>query len=426
MKSICSRTMCIILVTIILVVSCACGKQKTSEEITQPTETPTETYATTTIETEPEVTATTDQTKVTEATEAPIPDFVELSDMDLDAAVAKMMPIMTGCALYTYEEEIVYSSLSLNDKDLIFGVTNCILDQLFPGEDSFEISYEEMDEVVHSSFPEYSGDVVALMTRDNVTYNEQTKIFQVEGSASGKIRAEIVGFTIQGGSEFRVLMYLVDDSSGDILRTVNIWMASNSVTETVEQNANPLRITGVTNLEPLSSDPEENEVLNLMYPILKGITYTLIDSDFEDYINAEEEYVKSVFSDAASYYPYSIIPCIWETGYSALIIPLRIMKEIENACYMRENDYVFIWPADHILIYNEENETFFINEGDPGTIVPEMESYVINNDGTMDVIMTYIEDPRRYLFHLVPNEYSKTISNPIFPYCVAEITELES
>jgi len=302
MKKIYFRIMCIILANVLLVLCCSCGKQTPSKEITQHAETSTETYAATTIETELEITEETVQT------EQPIPDFVELSDLDLDAAVAKMMPIMTGCALYTYEEEIVYSSFSLNDKDLIFGVTNCILGQLFPDNDLLEISYEEMNEVVHSAFPEYSGDVTALMTRDNVSYDEQTETFQVEGSASNEIRAKIVGFTIQGGSELRVLMYLVDDSSGDILRTVNFWVVSNSLSETVEQNAYPLRITGVSNLEPLSSDPEENEAISFMLPILEGITYTLIDSDVEDYVNADEEYVKSVFADAASYYPYSIIP----------------------------------------------------------------------------------------------------------------------
>lgn len=92
---------------------------------------------------------------------------------------------------------------------------------------------------------------------------------------------------------------------------------------------------------------------------------------------------------------------------------------------------MFTWPEDYIITYDEENETFYVGGGDPGTIVPEMESYVINDDDTMDVIMILIEVPDdincgRYLFHLVPNEYSKTISNPIFPYCVAEITELEN
>ena len=107
------------------------------------------------------------------------------------------------------------------------------------------------------------------------------------------------------------------------------------------------------------------------------------------------------------------------------------MKEIENACFMGVNDYTYTWPEGYIIEYNEENETYYAGGGDPGTIEPNLESYVINDDGTMDVIMIQVEVPDdilcgKFLFHLVPNEYSKTISNPIFPYCVAEITEPES
>jgi hypothetical protein len=106
------------------------------------------------------------------------------------------------------------------------------------------------------------------------------------------------------------------------------------------------------------------------------------------------------------------------------------MEEIENACYQDFNGYVLTIPEDYIISYNEENDTYHVGGADMGTSVPQMESYVINDDGTMDIVMIKVELPDiysggKYLFHLVPNEYSKTISDPIFPYCVAEITKLE-
>jgi hypothetical protein len=207
-------------------------------------------------------------------------------------------------------------------------------------------------------------------------------------------------------------------------------MDSNTLADTEEQNTYPLCITSANNWEPFSSDSEEIEAISFMLPILEGITYELIGSDIQEYINPDDEFRESVFFNAAYYYPGSLIPCIRQTGYEAQIIPLRIMKEIENACFMGVNDYTYTWPEGYIIEYNEENETYYVGGGDPGTIEPNLESYVINDDGTMDVIMIQVEVPDdilcgRYLFHLVPNEYSKTISDPIFPYCVAEITELE-
>jgi len=432
MKKNSSRTMSILLATILLGVSCSCGKQTTSEEMTQLTETPTETYSDTTIETEAEIAEETVQTEQTEATEEKIPHYVSLSDLDIEEAVTEMMPIMTGYALCMYEEEIKYSAKYLEDDDFIFGAANSILGQLFPGDDSYEISYEEMDKVVQAAFSEYSGDIVALMTRDNVTYDEQTKIFQMEGSDVGEIHVEVVGYTTNESYELQVLMYLVDSDSGDILRTVNFVMESNTLAETEEQNTYPLRIISVSNQEPISSDPEDIEVLSLMLPVLEGITYSMLgDSDVEEYIKADDDYLLGVFTSVAYYYPDSLIPYICRTGYDLRIIPLRIMEEMENACYMEFGEYVLTIPEDYIMSYSEENETFHVGGADMGTSVPKMESYVMNDDGTMDVVMIIVELPDiytggKFLFHLVPNEYSKTISDPIFPYCVAEITELES
>gem|GEM_PF-6217237 len=42
MKNIYFRIMCILLANVILVVCCSCGKQNTSKNFTQPTETPTD------------------------------------------------------------------------------------------------------------------------------------------------------------------------------------------------------------------------------------------------------------------------------------------------------------------------------------------------------------------------------------------------
>jgi hypothetical protein len=137
----------------------------------------------------------TEGTIETIATNEPEPDFVELSDLDLEAAVAKMMPIMTGYALYMYEEEIKYSAKYLEDNDFVSGAIINILSQLYPGDDSSELSYEEMDQIVHASFSEYSGDAVVMMTRDNFAFDEQADIFKVEGSDPSALQAEVVGYT---------------------------------------------------------------------------------------------------------------------------------------------------------------------------------------------------------------------------------------
>jgi hypothetical protein len=269
------------------------------------------------------------------------------------------------------------------------------------------------------------------MTRDNVTYDDQTEIFQIEVSDLGEIRAQVVGYTTNESYELQVLLYLVDESSGAVLRTVNFAMVSNSLAETEKQNAYPLRIVCASNQEPITTDPEDIEVLSLMLPVLEGITYEIMGySEVEEYVHADDEFLRDVFTSVAFFYPDSLIPYIFQTGNDSRLIPLCIMEEIENACYLELGDYVLTIPEVYIMSYSEEKETFHVGGADMGTALPKMESYVMNDDGTMDVIMIRIEVPDiysggRYLFHLVQNEYSKTISNPIFPYCVAEITQLE-
>ena len=413
----------------ILIASCSCDQHGNTDDSTGKSES-SEMNATIASEASQEQTVTTYLTEPA-VSEPEDLEFVLLTDEEIKNLGLIMDPIMTGLARSMFKNG--YDNLYDIDNEAFMADTIWnVCTRIHAGEDSFVVPYAEVEQIVRSIFPDFTGDIASVISGDQVIFDEETMTFNMTAADVEDVTSEVISFEEDYYGSYSANVLLLDEDREVILQEFKFWLKTEDFQDYEGDVVCPVGIEYVFRADPLSPDLKENRELSAMLPVLWMMTYEIHYAELQDFEDREVTFDGSLFLAVAYYCTYTMYPSLQWSTYGTLELTRSFAEEIAHACYVDfSGDVVELILEENSDQYNEELDSFSIYCGDPSVEEDvELDFFEKNADGSIDVVMKHImynddEQTKRYRFHLVPNVYSLTIDKPTFAYSVEEITALD-
>jgi hypothetical protein len=420
---------CLLLAGSILITSCSCDQHVNNDDSTGKTES-SEINATIASDASSEQTVTTYQTEPA-ASDPEDQEYVLLTEEEINVLAVKIEPIMTGIAQSMYNNG--YDDLTgIDNEEFMLDTIWNVCTRIHEGEDSFVLTYAEVEQIVRSIFPDFTGDIASVISGDQVTFDKETMTFRMTATDVEDVTSEVIIFKEYYYGSYSANVLLLDEDREVILQEFRFWLKKENFQDYEGDVVCPVGIEYVSRADPLSPDLKENRELNAMLPVLWEMTYEMYSAELKDFEDREVTFNGSLFLSVAYYCTGTMYPSLQWPSYGGLELTRSFAEEIAHASYVDfSGDVVELMLKSNSDQYVEASDSFYIYAYDPSVDEEVVLDYFeVFNDGSMNVVMKHImhdaEEPlKRYRFHLVPNVYSLTIDNPTFAYTVEEITALD-